>query len=38
LALEAQQNADGVASIAALMTALQNANLQDRVTFVSLNV
>ena len=38
LAAEAQQTADGVASIQSLMDQLATAGLADRVTFMSLNV
>ncbi len=38
LATEAKQTATGVASIASLMAQLQAANLQDQVSFISLNV
>jgi hypothetical protein len=38
LATETAQTVSGVASIASLMTALQAVNLQDKVTFFTLNV
>ena len=38
LALETAQTVSGVASIAALMAQLQSAGLQDKVTFMTLNV
>jgi hypothetical protein len=38
LATETQQTVSGVSTIALLMQQLQSAGLQDRVTFVSLNV